>query len=211
MHRMCFLLFLFCLSVRPEATAAVYARNAIAQLPRTFEANQGQTAFRVKYLSRGPDYSVYFDANEVMIASPDRPAGVLRMKLIGVNRNAKIEPLDLLPGKSDYFIGSDPSKWRTDIPNYARVALRNVYPGIDLIFYGNQTRAGIRRCSCTWGGPELDPAKVRGRRSSSERSQWRPDSWWWRRGNSAAQASGVSDGRRPAARVGGGLCAECAQ
>ena len=92
----------------------------------------------MKYLSRGPGYGVYLTATEVRIVSPGLPARVLRMKLIGSNRGAKIEPLDPLPGRSNYFVGSNPSKWRTDIPNYARVALRSVYPGIDLIFYGNQ-------------------------------------------------------------------------
>jgi hypothetical protein len=45
-----------------------------------------------------------------------------------------------LPGKSNYFIGNDPTKWRRDIPQFARVRYQNVYPGIDLVYYGNQGR-----------------------------------------------------------------------
>ena len=92
----------------------------------------------MKYLSRGPGYSVYLTATEVRIVSLGLPASVLRMKLVGSNRSAKIEPLDPLPGRSNYFIGSDPSKWRPNVPNFAKVAVHGVYPGIDLIFYGNQ-------------------------------------------------------------------------
>ncbi|PYV14885.1 MAG: hypothetical protein DMG21_16690 [Acidobacteria bacterium] len=63
---------------------------------------------------------------------------VLRMKLVGANRTAKVTGLDELPGKANYFIGNDPKKWRTDVPTYAKVQYRDVYPGIDLVYYGNQ-------------------------------------------------------------------------
>ncbi len=79
------------------------------------------------------------------------------MKLIGSNRGAKIEPLDPLPGRSNYFIGSDPSKWRTNVPNFAKVALRGVYPGIDLIFYGNQQQLEYDVVV----GPGADPSRFR--------------------------------------------------
>src|SRR5204862_3585507 len=60
------------------------------------------------------------------------------MKLVGANRTAKVTGLDELPGKSNYFIGNDPKKWRTDVPTYAKVRYQDVYPGIDLVYYGNQ-------------------------------------------------------------------------
>jgi beta-propeller repeat-containing protein/centrosomal CEP192-like protein len=63
---------------------------------------------------------------------------VLRMKLVGANQSAKVTALDALSGKSNYFIGNDPQKWRTNVPNYARVSYNEVYPGVDLVYYGNQ-------------------------------------------------------------------------
>jgi hypothetical protein len=60
------------------------------------------------------------------------------MKLVGANPRAKVTGLDQLPGKSNYFIGNDPKKWRTNVPNYAKVRYANVYPGVDLVYYGNQ-------------------------------------------------------------------------
>ena len=60
------------------------------------------------------------------------------MKLLGANRTAEVSGMQELPGKSNYLIGNDPKKWRTDVPNFARVQYRNVYPGIDLLYYGNQ-------------------------------------------------------------------------
>ena len=60
------------------------------------------------------------------------------MHLVGANANAPVSGVDELPGKSNYFIGNDPKKWRTNVANYAKVRYQNVYPGIDLVYYGNQ-------------------------------------------------------------------------
>ena len=46
--------------------------------------------------------------------------------------------LDQLSGKSNYFSGNDPKKWIVDVPHYARIRYRNVYSGIDVVYYGNQ-------------------------------------------------------------------------
>jgi hypothetical protein len=119
------------------ASGNVHANNVLANLPLSFEANHGQAEPGVKYLARGPGYTLHLTATEVTLAAHSR-SRVLRMKFAGGNRHARIEPLDPLPGISNYFIGNDPSKWRTNVQNYAKVALRGVYPGIDLIFYGNQ-------------------------------------------------------------------------
>ena len=63
---------------------------------------------------------------------------MVRMKLVGANPQAKVDGLDELPGKSNYFVGNDPKKWRTNVANYAKVKYANVYPGVDLVYYGNQ-------------------------------------------------------------------------
>lgn len=63
---------------------------------------------------------------------------VLRMQLLGANPATQVTGQELLPGTSNYFVGNDPSKWRKDVPTYAKVQYDDVYPGIDLIYYGNQ-------------------------------------------------------------------------
>jgi hypothetical protein len=60
------------------------------------------------------------------------------MRLSGGSRVPALTGLDELPGKSNYFIGNDPSKWRTGVANFGRVAEKGVYPGIDLVYHGNQ-------------------------------------------------------------------------
>ena len=62
----------------------------------------------------------------------------VHMKLIGANAKAAVAGLDELSGKSNYFVGNDPEKWRTNVSTYAKVRYKNVYPGVDLVYHGNQ-------------------------------------------------------------------------
>ncbi len=61
----------------------------------------------------------------------------LRMRLAGADAAAKVSGLEQLPGKVNYFRGNDPKKWRTNVPTYAKVKYAKVYPGIDLVYYGD--------------------------------------------------------------------------
>ena len=73
-------------------------------------------------------------------SSPEglEPSAVLRMKLVGANPSPRVAGLNKLPGKSNYFLGKDRKKWRTSVPIYAKVKYDSVYPGVDLVYYGNQ-------------------------------------------------------------------------
>src|SRR5579862_8044539 len=67
-------------------------------------------------------------------------ADTLRMELKGANAQAQVSGSDELPGTANYFLGNDPARWRTHVPTFAKVHYAGVYPGIDLIYYGNQRR-----------------------------------------------------------------------
>jgi len=69
---------------------------------------------------------------------PQEMAAIIRMKLVGANKSPRINGQNQLPGKSNYYIGADQRRWRTGIPNYAAVRYDDVWPGIDLAYYGNQ-------------------------------------------------------------------------
>ena len=60
------------------------------------------------------------------------------MSLIGANPKANAVGLAPQPGVVSYFIGNDPKKWRSGIPTYGKVEYPQIYPGVDLVFYGNQ-------------------------------------------------------------------------
>jgi hypothetical protein len=60
------------------------------------------------------------------------------MRLDGADTKAPLQGVDGLPGRVSYIFGSDPSKWNTNVSTYSKVAYSQVYPGIDLVYYGNQ-------------------------------------------------------------------------
>jgi hypothetical protein len=115
----------------PQSSGA----NRFGALPLAFEANQGQTDAQVRFLSRGQGYSLFLTDSEAVFVP--RKGGVVRMQLAGASRHLQVTGVEPLHGKANYFIGKDPSKWRTNIPTYGKVKFDNVYRGIDLVYYGN--------------------------------------------------------------------------
>jgi uncharacterized protein (TIGR03437 family) len=120
----------------PAPNQLTVGNVADLKLPLSFEANRGQTDSQVKFLSRGNGFNLFLTATEAVIRDPH--SAVLRMKLVNANPASQIEGLDELPGKSNYFIGSDPQQWRACVTNYAKVKYREVYPGVDLVYYGHE-------------------------------------------------------------------------
>jgi hypothetical protein len=222
------LLGMICLNADAWAALSPPAeiQAAYGRLPLSFEANQGQTADEVKFLSRGPGYSLFLTPGEAVLAlrkaqSPS-PSGegaartksvggmengiplppgegrvrgsekdffpgnllptnrameekgmkshfisphpnplpegegvnpplanvlpdsappqgaVLRMRLAGAREPARIVGRDRQPGTVNYFKGRDPGQWRTGVATYGKVEYQGVYPGVDLVYYGNQ-------------------------------------------------------------------------
>jgi len=141
-----------------ERTSAAHKALSSKSLPKSFslplffEPNQGQTAPQVKFLARGAAYGLFLTADEAVLrlqpaavstqhsalGSQRASSSVIRMRLEGANSSARVSGASPLPGKSNYFIGNDPSKWRHDIPQFARVQYQAVYPGVDLVYYGDQ-------------------------------------------------------------------------
>jgi len=110
--------------------------ETLDRLPLSFEANQGQSASAVQYLARGRGYTLFLTAHEAVMTLPDHH--IVRMNLVGGSLHAVSEATEQLPGRTNYLIGNDPKKWRTHVPTYARVRYQDVYPGVDLEYYGNQ-------------------------------------------------------------------------
>ncbi len=125
------------------------------RLPMTFEVNQGQSAGTVKFLARGHGYSAFLTTGGMVLnlrtsqpgvvsknangpaANPHTSSTTLQFHLVGANANPVVVGEDLQPGRVNYFFGKDRTKWHTNVPTYGKVRYKNVYPGIDLIYYGN--------------------------------------------------------------------------
>jgi hypothetical protein len=100
-----------------------------------FEENRGQVDRRVRYLARSSALNVYLTEEEAVIVFADESA-VVRLRLIGAAKTAPLARMRL-QGTSNYFIGTDPSSWLTEIPGHAQVVYQGAYEGIDWVFRGN--------------------------------------------------------------------------
>ncbi|MCW5980783.1 MAG: SBBP repeat-containing protein [Bryobacteraceae bacterium] len=124
----------------PGADAQPKLAASYGQPPLVFEPNHGQADAQARWLARGPGYTLFLTESEAAMALREgkgKPGSVVRMKLSGSRAWANSEGLEPTGGISNYFIGDDPSKWRTDVPHYRRVSYAGVYEGIDLVFYGS--------------------------------------------------------------------------
>lgn len=121
-------------------------KESYSKIPLSFVPNYGQANKHVKFTSRGNGYSLALAPSSFTLAVTEphainnqRQSGaVVSATLLGGNAAAKLSGLERMVTRTNYFIGNDPRKWRTNIPNYAKVKYSCVYPGIDLVFYGNQ-------------------------------------------------------------------------
>ena len=136
----------------PDVSIPARVKADYGKLPLSFEANLGQTDNQVHFLTRASGYALFLTANEAVLRSLEKPSNgrvqqsndtlpsVLRMKLEGANTSPHVSGLEGLPGKINYLVGKDPRQWRKDVPTYGKVRYEAVYPGVDLIYYGNQGR-----------------------------------------------------------------------
>jgi len=110
------------------------------KIPMYFEANRGQVDASVKFFTRAAGYKLYLTANEAVTVLPRAKADkskdslVVRMKLKGANASPTVQGLEILPGRTSYFLGSDSSKWQTGVEQYNKVKFGQVYPGIDMVY-----------------------------------------------------------------------------
>ncbi len=130
---------------------------AYGKLPLTFEANQGQTSADARFIARGNGYSAFLTSAGMVLSlrppkmlrplavatvdpahgSSSSPKTTLQFNLLGATPTPGVVGEDQQPGRVNYFIGKDPARWRRNVPTYARVRYKNVYPGIDLLYYGS--------------------------------------------------------------------------
>jgi hypothetical protein len=134
--------------------------DAYGKLPLSFEQNSGQTDPRVRFLAHGGGYTLFLTDQEATLRldfmdktgtnpleHPTVPDSSKKMRSVAVrfalaqsNLHPKVHGLEIQPGHSNYFVGNDPAKWRRSVPQFAQVKYDGVYPGVDLVYYGNQGR-----------------------------------------------------------------------
>src|SRR6266404_558744 len=139
-------------------SAASLPSGQVFGLPMQFEKNAGQTDRQVEFLAHGPGYTLFLTPTQAVFSlksvtssaaaekrawrhdhgRSDGDLATLEMDLLDANPSARVEGLDELPGKTSYFLGNRPENWHIGVPTFAKIKYHQVYPGIDLVYYGNQ-------------------------------------------------------------------------
>ncbi|MBS0319932.1 MAG: SBBP repeat-containing protein [Proteobacteria bacterium] len=137
------------------------AEPGYGAIPLIFEPNMGQTAPQSMFVARGRNATLLLGAHGAQIQVARRKiqdasaaptsyteqaaadAGFdtasITISLAGASAEARAEALEPLPGKSHYFRGNDPAKWIVNVPQFAKVVFRDVYPGVDQVFHGDRS------------------------------------------------------------------------
>jgi hypothetical protein len=146
-------------SSAPGTEAATPAHASLAGLPLFFEANCGQAALPAQFVAHSRSGTVLLGPAEVVVLQPaaqpqpgrrDRAAQrsrdlqtevrTLSFRFVGGNPQAAMTGLHPLSGKINYILGDNPASWQTEVPAFDRVRVAEVYPGVDLVYYGNQQK-----------------------------------------------------------------------
>ena len=143
-------------------------------LPLFFEANQGQADSRVRFMARGKGYTLLLTPTETILAESKTQVStrsnafvpfqsplvttkasrgsVIRMQLVGANSAPAMTGLEELPGKVNYLIGNDPSKWQTASSALFASAHGAGVSGRGSGFSRRPETAGIRFCGSAGSG-----------------------------------------------------------
>ena len=165
-------------SMQHAQRTATYGR-----LPLTFEANRGQSSSQVKFVSRGKGYTAFLTAGGMVLSlrpgaaeatgRPVNPSEIaknhgtsgtttLQFHLVGANKNPIAVGEDPQAGKVNYFLGNNPAQWHTNVPTFTKVRYKSVYPGIDLIFYGNDQQIEYDFAIAPGGDPRRIQFEIEG-------------------------------------------------
>ncbi len=152
---------------RPPSAKGARTQGRYGKLPAHFEVNAGQLHESVKFGARGNGYQLALTGNEMVLSlhksrgvpadpvarrewlrksssersrAPKEPPTIVRKSFVGANSNPAVVGEDPLPGMSHYLIGNDPARWHKNIRHFAKVRYQNLYPGIDLLYYGTDGR-----------------------------------------------------------------------
>src|SRR3989442_7586593 len=139
----------------PAGTPSV--NNQYGKFPLSFEPNVGQSDAQVQYIARANGYSLFLTHREtVLLLKYDSPltkgqgqsvridsnrfehGSSLRLQFVNSNPDAPMTHSDKLVGKVNYLIGDNPKLWHTNVPTFAKVTQHDLYPGVDVVYYGTQ-------------------------------------------------------------------------
>src|SRR5260370_9908375 len=107
------------------------AVRKLAAAPLRFEAANGSSA---QFVARGARYRFSFTGSQAIVQQNGRD---VRLRFEGARPHVQLEGIDKLRSTTNMFLGNDPARWRRGIPSYGRIQVQDLYPGVNLVYYGN--------------------------------------------------------------------------
>ena len=149
-------------AIQPASPTRTSAPSAVLQkLPLSFEENRGQTNSQAKFIARAPGFTLFATPSEMITVMKSSTStgdrAVVRTRLRGADRDAKLIGEGKHAAKSNYLVGNDPDKWTIGAAHFARIRQSNVYPGVDLVYHGDNS--GLEYDFVV--APGADPKRIR--------------------------------------------------
>ena len=121
------------------SSSAFAAQSITARLPLVFEPNRGQAPTEAQYILRGGTLEGEFQKDGVLfrLSAGKKITSQVQMRLVGAREDTVITGDGKVEGHTNYLMGNDPAHWLRGLPNYTKVRYSRIYPGTDLVFYGN--------------------------------------------------------------------------
>jgi Dockerin type I domain/Beta-propeller repeat len=116
-------------------------QSHLAAMPLRFEPAADSTDERFDFIGRGAGYGLFIGGDDngfVVRSSDDGKTAVVTMRMVGANRASQASGQGPLPSRSNFYRGSDPSRWSAGVANYESLRYADIYRGVDVVFYGNQ-------------------------------------------------------------------------
>ncbi len=127
----------------PLKSPSVPTSAVLNSLPLMFEANHGQFAPDVKFRTRIGQANAWLTSSGVVFQQPQHthssPA-VSSLRFVGGASHPEMIGEQPQSARSNYLFGNKASQWKRDIPHFGKVRYHCVYPGIDVVVYGNPTQ-----------------------------------------------------------------------
>ena len=129
---------------RPPAPVAL-GQPTVQVRPVRFEANVGQAAPAARFVARGAGYDAEVFDDGVRVSRQAAPAAdgaaarqasSARLRFVGARAATRFDTRERAEGTTHYLVGADASKWLRDIPSYRQLRQTQLYPGVDLVYYG---------------------------------------------------------------------------
>jgi len=156
--------------------ANVKIEKDYGKMPLTFIPNKGQMDKQVYYYVQGKDKTVYFTSEGVTYSLNSKDSlqpskrWVVKLEFVGARKDVIPECLEKNGAVISYFKGKE-KDWKTGLQAASKILYRELWPGIDLVYYGTVNKMKYEFIVHPGANPSQIKLAYRGADSVKENSQ----------------------------------------